>query len=479
MTVVPPLVEALPGEPLEKMARSLSKRSAEEVLKKDIEEVVTVPEIPFQIDDKSEPSQVFRKTRKYWVVIAAFYYFFFVLGLNGGGTGPLLPRYQEFYEVDYLTVSMVFVSNACGSLTAAGITHFFGKRLQFSTIVIAASLLPFAGYSIMASAPPFGVMCMCFFINGINFSLINVQVNGILALLPTKTPLGLGHSLFGAGALVAPLIATQFAQLPRWSFYYLILLGAALGNFSSLATVFWGRGLDEILQEMDIPSAASEESTSDNDTMSPVKESPNDSTLPPDNHGIIPRQFYTPLLALFTFICVGVEVSIGGWIVTFIINERGGGPSSGYVSTGYYAGLSFGRAALIWVNNALGERNAVFLYISLVIALELTIWFVHSLIANAVAAAVIGSLLGPLFPIVMSQARQLVPRSSLTASIGWIAAMGQIGSAMLPFATGALANRYGILALQPLIVAMMTLLGLLWFLVPPVHKTTNSARAVV
>jgi hypothetical protein len=57
-----------------------------------------------------------------------------------------------------------------------------------------------------------------------------------------------------------------------------------------------------------------------------------------------------------------------GWIVTFIINERGGGPSSGYVSTGYYAGLSFGRAALIWVNKTLGERNAVFLYISLVIA---------------------------------------------------------------------------------------------------------------
>jgi hypothetical protein len=57
-----------------------------------------------------------------------------------------------------------------------------------------------------------------------------------------------------------------------------------------------------------------------------------------------------------------------GWIVTFTINERGGGPSSGYVSTGYYAGLSFGRAALIWVNNSLGERNAVFLYITIVIA---------------------------------------------------------------------------------------------------------------
>lgn len=50
----------------------------------------------------------------------------------------------------------------------------------------------------------------------------------------------------------------------------------------------------------------------------------------------------------------------------------------------------------------------------------------------------------------MSQARRLVPRSSLTTSIGWIAGMGQVGSALLPFATGALANHYGIMALQPM-----------------------------
>ena len=164
----------------------------------------------------------------------------------------------------------------------------------------------------MASAPPFGVMCMCFFINGINFSLINIQANGILALLPSKTPLGLGHSLFGAGALVAPLISTQFSQIPRWSFYYLVLLGAVLGNFTSLVTVFWGRGLDGILQEMGIPSAASEDSAPSSTTGSPAEEVSNNNNAPQSSPGILPRKLYAPLLALFTFICVGVEVSIGG-----------------------------------------------------------------------------------------------------------------------------------------------------------------------
>jgi fucose permease len=35
------------------------------------------------------------------------------------------------------------------------------------------------------------------------------------------------------------------------------------------------------------------------------------------------------LLAAFIILYVGTEVTIGGWIVTFIIQERGGGPSSG------------------------------------------------------------------------------------------------------------------------------------------------------
>lgn len=175
----------------------------------------------------------------------------------------------------------------------------------------------------MASAPPFGVMCMCFYINGVNFSLVNIQANGVLALLPTRTALGLGHSLFGAGALVAPLISTQFSQIPKWSFYYLVLLGVALADFTSLATVFWGKGSDRILQEMGIKSEESENSTSTSLSESPMKETSGDSapldnnTPAQDRATILPRKLYTPLLALFTLVCVGVEVSIGGTLLLF------------------------------------------------------------------------------------------------------------------------------------------------------------------
>ena len=43
-----------------------------------------------------------------------------------------------------------------------------------------------------------------------------------------------------------------------------------------------------------------------------------------------------------------------GWIVTFIIEKRGGGPSSGYISTGFFLGLTLGRIALLWINQKVG-----------------------------------------------------------------------------------------------------------------------------
>lgn len=57
-----------------------------------------------------------------------------------------------------------------------------------------------------------------------------------------------------------------------------------------------------------------------------------------------------------------------GWIVTFVIEDRGGGPSSGYISSGFFAGLALGRVALLWITHKLGERKAMYLYIALGIA---------------------------------------------------------------------------------------------------------------
>jgi fucose permease len=56
------------------------------------------------------------------------------------------------------------------------------------------------------------------------------------------------------------------------------------------------------------------------------------------------------LLAAFAVVYIGIEVTIGGWIVTYIIEERGGGHSAGYISSGFFGGLMLGRLCLMWLN---------------------------------------------------------------------------------------------------------------------------------
>ncbi|CEL57988.1 hypothetical protein RSOLAG1IB_02733 [Rhizoctonia solani AG-1 IB] len=63
------------------------------------------------------------------------------------------------------------------------------------------------------------------------------------------------------------------------------------------------------------------------------------------------------MIALFIWVYVGTEVTIGGWIVTFIIKVRGGGASAGYISSGFFGGLMLGRVVLLWVNKKAGQKG--------------------------------------------------------------------------------------------------------------------------
>lgn len=94
------------------------------------------------------------------------------------------------------------------------------------------------------------------------------------------------------------------------------------------------------------------------------------------------------------------------------------------------------------------------------------VWKVPSLVAKAICMAIIGILMGPMFPILMNQANKVLPPWLVTSSIGWIAAGGATGAALVPFITGAIASRFGIASMHPVVLLMMTFTILMWALIP-------------
>ncbi|EUC65244.1 MFS general substrate transporter [Rhizoctonia solani AG-3 Rhs1AP] len=389
--------------------------------------------------------------KKEWAAIFTCCGCMFMSGWNDATTGPLLPIIQAHYNIGFIVVSMLFVSNCVGYLSAAVINIYLTDRLGFGKVILLGGVLQIVAYAMLAPAPPFPVMCISYAINGFGIGFQNAQSNGFVAELPNNTSakLGLLHAGYGAGAFVAPLIATQFAQIPRWSFHFLTSLGISLLNSLSLFSVFKLRRQHEV---MGTPGPHAD-----------------NASAPRNDENVYKAVFNSravQLLAIFAWVYVGTEVTVGGWIVTFIVEERGGGASAGYVSSGFFGGLMLGRVALLWINKKIGERRVIYLYSVLAIGLELVIWLVPDVIGNAVAVSFVGMLLGPMIPIVMKVTSGLVPKRVLTGCIGWIASSGQVGSAVFPFLTGALAQKHGVKVLQPVLVGMIGSLIVLWTLVP-------------
>ncbi|KAM5543017.1 hypothetical protein V8D89_003401 [Ganoderma adspersum] len=388
------------------------------------------------------------------IMYASMLYTMLLSGWNDGTTGPLLPRIQLVYHISFTIVSLIFVLNFLGFMLAAALNVYLTDRFGFGKLVVLAATSQAVGYVLAAPAPPFPIFLLGYLFNGFGISLQLSASNSFVASYKdgVSTRLAVLHAFYGLGALASPLVATQFAQVRFWSFHYLVSLGLALVNVVQLAAVFKFRTHEACLREIGLAPHADE------------RDGANEGSGNKYRQMVRLRAFH--LMALFILVYVGTEVTLGGWIVTYVIDLRGGGPSSGYISSGFFGGLMVGRLALLWVNKLVGEKRVIFLYGILAIGLEVVVWLVPSLIGGAVAVSFVGMLLGPMYPLVMNHARQVLPPWLLTGCIGWIAGFGQAGSAFLPFVTGALASKVGIKVLQPLVVSMMGLMVGVWALVP-------------
>jgi len=200
-----------------------------------------------------------------------------------------------------------------------------------------------------------------------------------------------------------------------------------------------------------------------------------------------PSARVTWLCALFLLGYVGAEVALGGWIVTFMINVRKAAPfASGMTATGFWLGITVGRVVLGFVTPRLGDKLAISvnvyhcrvqsiadqsqIYLPIAMALELLFWLVPQFYVSAVAVALQGFFLGPLFPAAIVVATRLLPRHLHVAAVGFAAAVGGGGAAIFPFAVGAIAQVKGVKVLQPIILGLFACILGLWLMLPRMSK---------
>ncbi|KAJ6102566.1 hypothetical protein N7486_004993 [Penicillium sp. IBT 16267x] len=385
-------------------------------------------------------------------------------GMNDGAPGALIPYMERHYQISYSIVSLIFVGNALGFISAAPVTHSieqtFGrsKSYAFSMFLLAVS------YIVIVCQPPFPVVVVCFFLLGFGVAL-NLTLNNTYSanLADSTTALGLICGAYGIGGTVAPLFATAMESNGiRWSLFYTIPLAVCLINFVFAPWAFSNFEQDTSAEPRRALYPAVEGSS--------IEESLTHTQILKKTI----RNRTTLLGALFIFAYQGAEVSISGWVVSFLINYRHGDPSRvGYVSSGFWAGITAGRFLLTHPAAKMGEKVTVLGMVVGAVIFQVMTWLIPNVIAEAVTVAILGVLLGAVYPCATSVFTKLLPRSMHISSLSFVSALGSSGGAVWPFLTGILSQHVGTMVLHPICIGLYGVMAASWLLLPKISKRSE------
>ncbi|KUI68381.1 Bypass of stop codon protein 6 [Cytospora mali] len=384
----------------------------------------------------------------------------FMDGLSDSASGPLIPYMEKYYGIGYAVVSLIFVGQAVGFITGAACIDPLRERLGRARALALAQIFMVGGYVIIACTAPFAAIVCAFFLIGLGMS-INLALGNIFcgSLTNSTTALGAMHGSYGIGGITGPLIATAFVTVSNmvWSRYYLVTLGlAALNGFFALWT-YWH-------YEKEHQNAA------------PAHQLRTSSEQAPAASKIagIMKAFKSRVVllgALFIFAYQGAEVSISGWVISFLEETRNGDPSSvGYVTSGFWAGITLGRFVLSIPAHKIGEKVFVYGVVVGAAVFELLVWLVPNVIGDAVSVSIVGLLLGPVYPCAAAIFMRTMSRAEKLSGMGVISAFGSSGGAAAPFTTGILAQAAGTFVLHPIAIGLFGVMLMCWYGLPSTRK---------
>ncbi|KAG6356839.1 hypothetical protein INS49_014713 [Diaporthe citri] len=417
-----------------------------------------------------------------WLKIFSVGFSFFCAGINDSTLGPLIPYLLVSFSIGTGMVAVLYACNFTGWMVGAFSNPALAPHLKLGQLLCLGALLQLAAQVLR----PFGwsglpAFAVSFFLQSLGTAyqdaLGNTFVSGVRV---AHRWLGFIHAMYALATLVGPLLATAIASNATpgngsgfvggeesWKRTYFVTVGLGVVNVMWVMLAFrdtlWvprradgvSRGGDEerhgrtVAEEQDEQTALS--ALRDMGTMLKVKD--------------------VWLISLFFFFALGAAQTAGGWVVSYLVEVRGGDVAKvGYVPSGQAAGMLLGRLLLPEPTHRFGEKPMLLLYFVISIGLQLVFWLVPNIIAGATALSIMGFFQGPFFATGVSVASKLFPRKIQAAALSFIFVVAQAGAALFPSLTGLIAGKAGVQVLQPIVLAQLVVATIFWAFVPKVQQ---------
>ncbi len=370
--------------------------------------------------------------------IAFSYAAFVLVGISVGIGGVLLVSQIDDYGVTRTEIGITFFTSSVGFLAASSaagaLVHRLGMRLALTLggglFVVTALYL--------GTRPAFIAFLLAQLVVGFSTGILESVLNAYLALLPDSTTrLNRLHAFFGVGALIGPILATWILGYAEWTVVWLVLAGVCVPLVVGFLVTF--------PQQRRTP----EQGGGEGGLVRPVL-----------------KQRAIVLGAVLLSVYVGLEIGMGNWGFSYLVQERDRPEVvAGYAVSGYWLGLTLGRFLISPIAARLGATQVSMMYGCLggILASAVFVWLVPVAAAAAAGLVLLGFFLGPVFPTTMAVVPHLTSERYVPAAIGVLNAGSVVGGSALPWLAGVLAQGAGIGTLLPFAVALGVLQLVVWW----------------
>jgi fucose permease len=366
---------------------------------------------------------------------------FILIGVASGAWGVLLPALSSYYRVNEATIGLLFFASAIGYFLSALSSGFLTARLGQRWYLVTGSALFLLCCLLLALKPAFALVLVIRLFMGIAVAMMEAGLNLFLTTLSNTTALlNYLHAFYGVGALLGPLIAGAILALSfGWNAAFFAWALFSLPLLLGLFTLFQPQ-----------PFHASDEERARK-----------------EDHGSLPA-LKLPIvwyITLFLLFYVGIEVSLGNWSYSFLLQDRHESDwLASLVVSGYWLGLTLGRFFLHDLTRRLhlGVSGLMYICMGGCAFGILIIWLNPGVLACSIAFCLVGTCLGPIYPSTVALLPTLVPDHLVASAMGFLIGVSILGVALFPWLAGVLAQYIGIWSLLPYNLALAVIMFALW-----------------
>ncbi|KIJ68723.1 hypothetical protein HYDPIDRAFT_81703 [Hydnomerulius pinastri MD-312] len=402
---------------------------------------------------------------------------------------PAIPKFRYF-------TSLFTSSDARSTRTGHSPAQARLLTLVFSSVLHACFFV------IMGTARNYGELLLAYATAAFARAFLIENNRGLYVSLTPKKPLGVLLAAWSkyctrVGSFVSPFVCQSLvAKGVHWSHFYLGSLVLS-GINTSLIVYSFRPTAREVSNDrkLALEAAGALEAlhttgfgvtATSNDKLELESSSGKTAAAPPNTLARALCMPYLIAFALFSWLYVGGETTFQGFIVTYLLGRRYSDPqTTGYVTSGFWGGMTVGRLLWDFCASSLSYTRRKYLLQGCIPAwhsvvaflMHLTIWLINSVIENGIAAAVVGSVFGPIYPAMLGFANEVLPSDVHMVSMTILCAAASAGSALFPFIYGLLANVYGVQVFSFLTLSQAAAISALWILFPSSPPSRVSGNA--